>query len=132
MDLTAAFVLQQIVKLVQSERSISHLRKPELCSFKQQTGCGDRLRVVGRNIYSTAPRRCSRMETTRATVERNPFPIYVQRGEGAYLVDVDGNRLLDLNNNFTTLIHGHGFAPATEACRRPAALGNLFRQTDGA
>ena len=53
--------------------------------------------------------------TTRATVERNPFPIYVQRGEGAYLVDVDGNRLLDLNNNFTTLIHGHGFAPASEA-----------------
>jgi len=53
--------------------------------------------------------------TTRATVERNPFPIYVERGEGAHLVDVDGNRFLDLNNNFTTLIHGHGFAPVSEA-----------------
>ncbi|QFI69587.1 aspartate aminotransferase family protein [Sinorhizobium alkalisoli] len=53
--------------------------------------------------------------TTRATVERDPFPIYVQRGEGAYLIDVDGNRFLDLNNNFTTLIHGHGFAPVAEA-----------------
>ncbi|UTY46620.1 aspartate aminotransferase family protein [Sinorhizobium fredii] len=53
--------------------------------------------------------------TTRATVEKDPFPIYVQRGEGAYLVDVDGNRLLDLNNNFTTLIHGHGFEPVSEA-----------------
>ncbi|TCN33336.1 aspartate aminotransferase family protein [Sinorhizobium americanum] len=53
--------------------------------------------------------------TTRATVERDPFPIYLQRGEGAYLVDVDGSRYLDLNNNFTTLIHGHGFAPVAEA-----------------
>ncbi|MBP1884741.1 aspartate aminotransferase family protein [Sinorhizobium mexicanum] len=52
--------------------------------------------------------------TTRATVERDPLPIYVERGEGAYLVDVDGNRFLDLNN-FTTLIHGHGFAPVSEA-----------------
>jgi glutamate-1-semialdehyde 2,1-aminomutase len=53
--------------------------------------------------------------TTRATVEKDPFPIFARRGEGAYLVDVDGNRLLDLNNNFTTLIHGHGFAPVSEA-----------------
>lgn len=53
--------------------------------------------------------------TTRVTVERDPFPVYVQRGEGAYLVDVDGNRFLDLNNNFTTLIHGHGYAPVSEA-----------------
>ncbi|ACP22514.1 AtrB glutamate-1-semialdehyde 2,1-aminomutase (plasmid) [Sinorhizobium fredii NGR234] len=53
--------------------------------------------------------------TTRATVEKDPVPVYVQRGEGAYLVDADGNRLLDLNNNFTTLIHGHAFAPVNEA-----------------
>ncbi len=52
--------------------------------------------------------------TTRVTVERDPFPTYARRGEGAYLVDVDGNRFLDLNNNFTTLIHGHGFAPVSE------------------
>ncbi|MER8824833.1 hypothetical protein NKH70_35110, partial [Mesorhizobium sp. M0991] len=41
--------------------------------------------------------------TTRATVERDPIPRYVLKGEGAYLVDVDGQRFLDLNNNFTTL-----------------------------
>ncbi|WP_018237561.1 aspartate aminotransferase family protein [Ensifer sp. BR816] len=64
--------------------------------------------------------------TTRATVERDPFPIYVQRGEGAYLVDVDGNRLLDLNNNFTTLIHGHGFAPVAEAVVDLLGSGTCF------
>ncbi|TGT50718.1 aminotransferase class III-fold pyridoxal phosphate-dependent enzyme, partial [Mesorhizobium sp. M2E.F.Ca.ET.166.01.1.1] len=52
---------------------------------------------------------------TRATIEKDPLPIYLERGEGAYVVDVDGNRLLDLNKNFTTLIHGHGFGPVVEA-----------------
>ena len=49
--------------------------------------------------------------TTRVTVERDPTPRYVSRGSGCYLYDLDGTRFLDLNNNFTTLIHGHGFAP---------------------
>ena len=52
---------------------------------------------------------------TRATIERDPHPIYVARGEGAFVVDVDGHRLLDLNNNFTTLLHGHAFEPVIEA-----------------
>ena len=46
--------------------------------------------------------------TTRVTIERDPLPRYAARGEGAYLIDVDGRRFLDLNANFTTLIHGHG------------------------
>ncbi|MFP3821876.1 hypothetical protein SB658_24575, partial [Bacillus sp. SIMBA_008] len=52
---------------------------------------------------------------TRATIERDPHPIYVARGEGAYVVDVDEHRYLDLNNNFTTLLHGHAFEPVVEA-----------------
>ncbi|TIQ44588.1 aspartate aminotransferase family protein [Mesorhizobium sp.] len=59
---------------------------------------------------------------TRATIEKDPLPIYLERGEGSYVVDVDGNRLLDLNNNFTTLIHGHGFGPVVEA------IGSVLRQ----
>ncbi|MDX8450586.1 aspartate aminotransferase family protein [Mesorhizobium captivum] len=64
--------------------------------------------------------------TTRATVERDPTPQYVLRGEGAYLIDVDGQRFLDLNNNFTTLIHGHGFAPAMDAVSRVLRDGTCF------
>jgi len=64
--------------------------------------------------------------TTRATVERDPAPIYVARGDGAYLVDVDGNRFLDLNGNFTTLINGHGFAPVCEAVERLLKDGTCF------
>ena len=63
---------------------------------------------------------------TRATVERDPFPVFVDFGEGAYLTDVDGRRFLDLNNNFTTLIHGHGFSPVIEATAAALRRGTCF------
>ncbi len=64
--------------------------------------------------------------STRITVRRQPFPIYAQRGEGPYLIDVDGNRYLDLNNNFTTLIHGHCFPPIVAAATRAVRSGVCF------
>ncbi|MET4236372.1 glutamate-1-semialdehyde 2,1-aminomutase [Bradyrhizobium sp. LA6.10] len=64
--------------------------------------------------------------TSRATIERDPEPIYVERGVGSYLVDVDGRRFLDLNCNFTTLIHGHAFAPVVEALTRQLQCGSCF------
>lgn len=64
--------------------------------------------------------------TTRVTVECDPSPRYITGGEGAWLIDVDGRRLLDLNANFTTLIHGHAFAPAVEAAIRQIRSGSCF------
>ena len=63
---------------------------------------------------------------TRSTVEKDPIPIYLTRGEGAHVWDADGNRLLDLNNNFTTLIHGHAFEPVIEAVGRMLKMGTCF------
>lgn len=63
---------------------------------------------------------------TRATVELDPFPVFADFGEGAYLTDVDGRRYLDLNNNFTTLIHGHGFSPVVEATAAALRRGTCF------
>lgn len=63
---------------------------------------------------------------TRATVYRSPYPTYIAYGAGANVVDVDGNTYLDLDNNFTTLIHGHAFAPAVEALQRQALQGACF------
>jgi glutamate-1-semialdehyde 2,1-aminomutase len=64
--------------------------------------------------------------TSRVTIERDPAPRYIERGEGAYVVDLDGRRLLDLNGNFTTLIHGHGFAPVVEAVTTQLRDGSCF------
>ena len=64
--------------------------------------------------------------TTRATTARQPTPIYAAEGEGAWLTDIDGNRYLDLNNNYTTLIHGHAFRPMIEAVERQLRSGTCF------
>jgi glutamate-1-semialdehyde 2,1-aminomutase len=41
------------------------------------------------------------------------------RGEGCYVTDETGRQLLDLNNNFTALVHGHGH-PAIQAAAAAA------------
>lgn len=64
--------------------------------------------------------------TTRVTIPRQPIPIYAAAGEGAWLTDIDGNRYLDLNNNFTTLIHGHAFEPVIAAVEKQLRSGTCF------
>lgn len=63
---------------------------------------------------------------TRNTVDRDPSLYYIGWGQGAYLHDVDGRRLLDLNNNFTTLIHGHGFEPVVDAVTKTLRDGTCY------
>lgn len=63
---------------------------------------------------------------TRSTIELDPDPIYVAAGAGAHVIDVDGNRFLDLNNNFTTLLHGHGYPPVVEAVTGLLRTGTCF------
>lgn len=64
---------------------------------------------------------------SRQTLVYPPFPFFGQRGERQYLWDVDGNRYLDLVNNYTSLIHGHAHEPsvhaATQELLRGGALG---------
>lgn len=55
-----------------------------------------------------------------------PFPIYAARGEGAYIIDADGVRRLDMMNNFASLIHGHARAEVVEAATRAAQSGSCF------
>ncbi|GAB5467491.1 MAG: aspartate aminotransferase family protein [Rhodospirillales bacterium] len=64
--------------------------------------------------------------TTRATVVADPSPIYIQEGRGPRLIDVDGNSYLDLVNNYTALIHGHGFQPVVEAVKGQIGKGSCF------
>jgi glutamate-1-semialdehyde 2,1-aminomutase len=63
---------------------------------------------------------------TRTTVFMAPRPIYAADGEGCWLTDVDGERRLDLLNNYTSLIHGHAHPAVTEAATRRLARGVSF------
>ena len=60
---------------------------------------------------------------TRTGTAFAPYPTYMERGEGNYLYDVDGNRLLDFTNNATSLIHGHAHPALVRAIREQAARG---------
>lgn len=63
---------------------------------------------------------------TRTTVHMSPYPIYVQRGEGCHVIDVDGNTYLDCINNFTAAIHGHAHPDLVKAAAEQLALGTAF------
>src|ERR1700756_3947084 len=47
-------------------------------------------------------------------------PPFVERAEGAYVVDVDGNRYIDYFGSWGPMILGHAFPPVIEAIERAA------------
>lgn len=53
-------------------------------------------------------------------------PLFIERGEGAYLVDVDGNRLLDYVLSWGPLILGHAHSQVVAAIQAAAAQGTSF------
>jgi glutamate-1-semialdehyde 2,1-aminomutase len=53
-------------------------------------------------------------------------PIFIARGEGAELVDVDGNRFLDYVCSWGPLIHGHAHPAIVAAITEAAARGTSF------
>lgn len=63
---------------------------------------------------------------TRTATFFLPYPNYIERGCGAYMYDVDGHKLLDFQNNYTSLIHGHGHRQTVEAVQKQIALGSAY------
>jgi glutamate-1-semialdehyde 2,1-aminomutase len=53
-------------------------------------------------------------------------PLFIARGEGAELVDVDGNRFVDYVCSWGPLIHGHAHPAILEAIAAAAAKGTSF------
>ena len=59
-------------------------------------------------------------------------PPFVERAEGAWLVDADGNRYIDYFGSWGPMILGHAFAPAVEAIERAARNSASFGASTGA
>jgi glutamate-1-semialdehyde 2,1-aminomutase len=53
-------------------------------------------------------------------------PRFVVRGEGAYVVDADGNRYVDLVQSWGALLFGHARPEIVEAARAAASRGTTF------
>ncbi len=63
---------------------------------------------------------------SRSTIRIAPYSIYVREAKGKYITDVDGNKLFDLNNNYTSMIHGHAHPEIIEAAMQQAKRGTGY------
>ncbi len=62
----------------------------------------------------------------RAFLAVGGAPPFVERGEGAYLWDADGNRYIDYFGSWGPMILGHAFPPAVAAIQAAAARSASF------
>src|SRR3954447_432928 len=57
---------------------------------------------------------------------RDPWPIYLERGQGAYVWDLDGNKMIDFHNGFGSMVQGHAHPAITKAMTERIELGTHF------
>ncbi len=63
---------------------------------------------------------------SRNTILRRPHPLYVERGEGSRVYDVEGVERIDFANNMASLIHGHAHPAIVDAVAEQLARGTAF------
>ncbi|OBJ44813.1 class III aminotransferase [Mycolicibacterium mucogenicum] len=63
---------------------------------------------------------------TRATTFVRPHPPYAAHGKGCRVTDTDGRTVIDCNNNYTSLIHGHADPHVLDAAERAGRQGTAF------
>jgi glutamate-1-semialdehyde 2,1-aminomutase len=64
--------------------------------------------------------------TTRTTTYFDPYPLYIDRGEGCRIWDADGTERIDILGNYSAMILGHAHPKILEAINKQAARGTAF------
>ncbi len=62
----------------------------------------------------------------RAVKSVGGTPLFMQRAEGAYMYDADGNRYIDYINSWGPMILGHAYAPVVKAIQDKVADSTSF------
>ncbi len=63
---------------------------------------------------------------TRTATYFQPFPHFIERGQGCYLWDADGNKLIDFVNNYSALVHGHSYPPLARSLADQVKNGTVY------
>ncbi|MCP4361120.1 MAG: aspartate aminotransferase family protein [Chloroflexi bacterium] len=63
---------------------------------------------------------------SRNTVLRKPHPLYVERGAGCTVTDIEGVTRIDFANNMASLIHGHAHPAVVAAVTAQLQKGTAF------
>src|SRR5436190_7405731 len=118
-----------------------------------ETGSGGAAKTIDRRRIAglTEAEQANFRERTRASAERferalkvmpggvpssfqqnDPWPTYLERGEGARVWDVDGNEYTDFHNGFGVMCIGHANPRVSAAVKARVDLGTHFAApTDG-
>ena len=62
---------------------------------------------------------------------RDPWPIYLERGDGPRVWDVDGNEMWDFHNGFGSMVQGHADPAIGRAVQRALRAGHALRGAHG-
>lgn len=68
---------------------------------------------------------------TRTTSFHPPYPVVIERGDGAWVWDVDKRSYVDLFCNGLSLIHGHNYAPVRDAIQNTMQRGTAWTGASG-
>ncbi len=63
---------------------------------------------------------------TRTVAFHAPYPLVIAEGRGCRIQDADGRTYVDLLNNYTSLIHGHGHPAVVAAVSERLPYGTAF------
>src|SRR5712671_3384559 len=80
---------------------------------------------LSKGLYQRAAKVMPGGNTRHSTV-LSPYPIYVSRGCGCRVTDVEGQERIDFLNNYTSLILGHANPQVTQAVQQRMAFSTAF------
>jgi glutamate-1-semialdehyde 2,1-aminomutase len=63
---------------------------------------------------------------SRSPLFHSPYPVVLEEGDGCWLLDLDGNKLLDFTGNHTSLVLGYKHPQVLDAVRRQLEKGTVF------
>lgn len=113
------YVLPGLVTRQEVRRLDKKWHESELAQFAEQNWTSRRLWEEHANRI---PAGSSRLPTAYYA----PFTVFLQRGDGARVWDADGNARLDLVNNYTVQILGHGHPAVAAAVQEQMRSGVSF------
>lgn len=64
--------------------------------------------------------------STREVIFYPPYPLYVKKGEGCRIWDLDGHEIIDFLNNYLSLILGHAHPKIVEAVKEQVEYGTAY------
>jgi glutamate-1-semialdehyde 2,1-aminomutase len=100
----------RVAELIAKEEAAFRKRRPKSDAMWQEAR-----RVIPRGVPSTFQ-------------DAAPQPLFVDRGKGSRVWDVDGNEYVDFHNGFGVMVVGHAHPQIVQAITERAALGTHFAQ----